>query len=459
MAVRTVTERRRPSAENRKNSQTGERSGYDRADAVSTPDAADRRSGDGGMTTTAPRSADRSALLALDQVFAACGARLLREAKLMTGNRTEAEDLLQDAFLKALDRPEAFIDRSERDAAGWLWIVMRRTWRDRQQLSRHRDLPLDDLDDEAALLDLDLGQHESAEKDWELAVAYEGLARLGPKQRTAMVLLARGLGEQDAAEAAGVQRRTMREWRRDARRALGLFGDGLKAGFVCAEWQAGISSLADGEFGDGARRQALEAHLKHCRHCRMALGDVQRHSAMLQATLPVVAIAAAHERPPDASGFVHIGQQTLDNIGAPRPVAGHAGGWIAYLEDHWRLAASAAIAALTLWAVAAQNLDNISGALFGRDTAATPSAPTTAARATTVTVVAPATPPPAQLTRLRVPEISRADLRRVAAFAAAPRPTVRASSRTQSPAVTSAPTPRPAPSATECRTAECLFGP
>jgi hypothetical protein len=155
---------------------------------------------------------------------------------------------------------------------------------------------------------------------------------------------------------------------------------------------------------------------------------------------------------------VHIGQQTLDNIGAPRPVVGHAGGWIAYLEEHWRLAASAAIAALTLWAVAAQNLGNISGAVFGRDTAATRSAPSTPARATTVPVTTPVTPPAPRLT-LRVPEIPRADLRRVAAFAAAPRPSARASARQPSQVVAPASARRAAPSATPCRTAECLFGP
>ena len=119
------------------------------------------------MTTAAApttTTTDRAWPLRLDEVFAAEGARLLVSARQMTGSRTDAEDLLQDAFVRALARPEDFVDRSDRDVVGWLWVVMRRKWRDHTALRRNSDRPLDEVIEqgsgEPAILD---DQHQRAE--------------------------------------------------------------------------------------------------------------------------------------------------------------------------------------------------------------------------------------------------------------------------------------------------------
>gem|GEM_PF-3101683 len=313
------------------------------------------------MTTGSPL-AHPPELVTIDQLFAASGARLLRAAWRMTRNRQDAEDLLQDAFSRACGKPDVFVGRSGGEAERWLWVVMRRAWRDR--LARlgadTMSLPPEDLDQVLAATPSPLDEHE---KGWALAVAYEGLMRLGPKHRLAMVLLARGLSETEAAEFAGVNRRTMREWRRDARRALGVFGGRLQAGDVCASLETSLSAYADGEHGPGKRLVALEAHLTHCRHCRAAVAEIRRHAAALSHALPVVGFTASATGGgvADAVDLVEISEQTTEAVGAPRAVAGLAPGLLGYIEDHWRLAVAAAAMPVLAAAMAFQLLSPTAG--------------------------------------------------------------------------------------------------
>ena len=219
------------------------------------------------MTTIAPHPPNPAQLRRLDELFAARGASLVRAAHALTESRHDAEDLLQEAFVRAVARPEVFDGRTDAEATGWLWIVMRRLWRDRQRGGLGKTSPMP-AEMEQRLIDSAPPIPDQVLRDWQLAVLYEGLARLGPRHRTAMVLLGRGFGEIEAAEAAGVSRRTMREWRRDARRALGVFGERLGEGTICDGFASHLSAFADGELGPGKQRTQLEAHLAHCAHCR-----------------------------------------------------------------------------------------------------------------------------------------------------------------------------------------------
>jgi RNA polymerase sigma factor (sigma-70 family) len=301
------------------------------------------------MTTIAPHPADPAQLRRIDEIFAARGASLVRAALALTGSRPDAEDLLQEAFVRALARPEVFDGRSDAEASGWLWIVMRRLWRDRQRGGLGRTSPMP-ADVEQRLVDDAPPIPDQVLHEWQLAVVYEGLARLGPRHRTAMVLLGRGLGEVEAAEAAGVSRRTMREWRRDARRALGVFGDRLGAGTICDGFEGSLSAYADGELGPGKQRTQLEAHLGHCGHCRAALEHVRTHTRTLGAVLPAVAAATWEDSHQIHDAPAHIGG-AIQVIGEPRVVIGGHDGLLTYVEAHWRLAATAAIVALSGWAI------------------------------------------------------------------------------------------------------------
>lgn len=302
------------------------------------------------MSTTAhPGTLGAAQLRRIDEIFAARGASLVRAAHALTGSRHDAEDLLQEAFMRAVARPGVFDGRSEGEAAAWLWIVMRRLWRDRQRGGLGRTSPMP-AEVEQRLVDTAPPIPDQVLHDWELAVVYEGLARLGPRHRTAMILLGRGYGEVEAAELAGVSRRTMREWRRDARRALGVFGERLGAGTICAGVANHLSAYADGELGAGRARTHLEAHLTQCAACRADLERIRAHTRTLGAALPAAgaaAIADAHAIPPET---VHIAQ-TIEVLAPPRIVIGGNDGLVAYAEAHWRLVATTAIVVLTGWAI------------------------------------------------------------------------------------------------------------
>jgi RNA polymerase sigma factor (sigma-70 family) len=399
------------------------------------------------MTTVAPHPAGPAQLRRIDEIFAARGASLVRAALALTHSRPDAEDLLQEAFLRAVARPEVFDGRSDAEAAGWLWIVMRRLWRDRQRGGLGRTAPMP-AEVEQRLVDDAPPIPDQVLREWQLAVVYEGLARLGPRHRMAMILLGRGLGEVEAAEAAGVSRRTMREWRRDARRALGVFGDRLDSGTICDGLEGSLSAYADRELGPGKQRTQLEAHLGQCGHCRAALEHIRTHTQTLGTVLPAVGAVGwedhlrVHETPAHIGGAIQI-------LGEPRVVIGGHDGLVAYVEAHWRLAATAAIVALSGWAILGHALGH-----------AGPSGPTSPAPHVPSRVASragAATP-----TRGKTAVATRAGSHR-AHRAVATAPTSGAHAYARRPVTYSAPTRSVSSPSTSssagCHSASCLFAP
>ncbi len=401
------------------------------------------------LSTIAPHRQDPAQLRRIDEIFAARGGSLVRAAHALTGSRPDAEDLLQEAFVRALARPEVFDGRSDAEATAWLWIVMRRLWRDRQRSGAGRTSPMP-AEVEERLVDSAPPIPDQVLHDWQLAVLYEGLARLGPRHRTAMVLLGRGLGEVEAAELAGVSRRTMREWRRDARRALGVFGERLGAGTICDGFVAHLSAFADGELGAGKQRTQLEAHLVHCAYCRATLEDVRTHTRTLGTVLPVVGVAAVEDHRALADAPAHIGG-AIQVIGEPRVIFGGAhDGLVSYFEAHWRLVATTAILALTGWAVVGNALGHVTGG--GR-----------------------ATPIPRVAAEHHAPTATRKRVVRHTSSRATHRPLLlaHAATRTSSAAQSSAASSTPiasthttltrstaaSPNSGACSSASCLFGP
>jgi RNA polymerase sigma-70 factor (sigma-E family) len=131
----------------------------------------------------------------MDALYRAHAAEALRLGYLLTGDRTLAEDLVQDAFVRVLGR---FHDLRNRDAFWWYLrrtIVnlstsyVRRRGVERAWLARQRP------NDEAE------APHDLAERD-RLRTA---LMTLRPQQRAAIVLrFYEDLSEADTAEALGV---------------------------------------------------------------------------------------------------------------------------------------------------------------------------------------------------------------------------------------------------------------
>jgi RNA polymerase sigma-70 factor (sigma-E family) len=131
----------------------------------------------------------------LDALYRAHAAEALRLGYLLTGDRSLAEDLVQDAFVRVLGR---FHDLRNRDAFWWYLrrtIVnlstsyFRRRGVERAWLARQRP-------DEAAPAPHDLGERDRLRA---------ALMKLRPEQRAAIVLrFYEDLSETDTAEALGI---------------------------------------------------------------------------------------------------------------------------------------------------------------------------------------------------------------------------------------------------------------
>ncbi len=449
----------------------------------------DRRSLDEDETdtvTTAIAAPQPTTILGVDRVFASRGARLLAAAFNLTGDRHDAEDLMQDAFSLACAKPEVFEGRNENQAEYWLWRVMQRAWKDRlaRKGSDTFSLPDHDLDAMVAEGPTPLAE---CERDWEMAVVYESLERLGPRHRLAMVMLARGMSEIESAQLAGVSRRTMREWRRDARRSMGLFGERLASGQICQSFETSLSAFADGEHGSGKQLRALEAHLQHCGHCRGVVAQIRRHSSTVAGVLPAVGIVQ-EPTTVDLGDLVHIGQHTADTITHHRGLGGLAPGLLGYLEEHWRLAVVAAAVPVLASAMVMQSLTSGSEPLTAERPAqapatgaATPKAPVTSPRTSPSPTAAGPSSPATEEAKLRRAATARRNEVASAQNATPRRAPVTPRTTTRTPAkpvaatparrstpaiVPSAPptvrrsvTPKPQSTPKPCRTTACAFAP
>ena len=149
----------------------------------------------GEMVLSVDRRKRATAEGSLDALYRTHAAEALRLVYLLTGDRTLAEDLVQDAFVRVLGR---FHDLRNRDAFWWYLrrtIVnlstsyFRRRGVERAWLARQRPA-------EAAR-----GPHDLGERDR----LREALMKLRPEQRAAIVLrFYEDLSEADTAEALGI---------------------------------------------------------------------------------------------------------------------------------------------------------------------------------------------------------------------------------------------------------------
>lgn len=178
------------------------------------------------MRTTAEQPAGR---VDVEQLFAAHAGRLLAFTHRMLGDRADAEDAVQETFLKAFRQADHFDGRSA--PSTWLFAIARNTCLDRLRGRPARTLTgLEDVIGQA--LQGDPGDvADEVEQQWYLDAVREGcllgtLACLTPDQRAAFVL--RVLCGLDVGEAAAVLDRSdnaVRVLTSRARRAL--------KGFLC----------------------------------------------------------------------------------------------------------------------------------------------------------------------------------------------------------------------------------
>ena len=101
---------------------------------------------------------------------------VIRFCRQFVGDWAEAEDMAQEAYLRAWEKRHGF--RGESARLTWLLAIARRVCLDRLRTQKRRDLPL--LDEE---------QHASPAPDVETMVdVRRALAKLGPDDRTILYL-------------------------------------------------------------------------------------------------------------------------------------------------------------------------------------------------------------------------------------------------------------------------------
>jgi RNA polymerase sigma-70 factor (sigma-E family) len=153
------------------------------------------------MVLTVERRRQATSSGGLDELYRAHAPEALRLAYLLTGERTLAEDLVQDAFVKVLGR---FHDLRNKDA---FWWYLRRTIVNlaRSQFRRRRVerawLERQRPQDMAPAAD-DLGDRDRLQR---------ALMTLRPEQRAAIVMrFYEDLSEADTAQALGVAAGTVK---------------------------------------------------------------------------------------------------------------------------------------------------------------------------------------------------------------------------------------------------------
>lgn len=227
---------------------------------------------------------------ALGSLFKELSPHLLRYAEGILGNRADAEEAVQDAFVAAagagsLDDPRPWLFRVTRNAAV-------------DQLRRRRHLTA--LDPEGGIPQRAPGPspHERAELSHDLGLLRIGIDRLGEQQRSALMLreLA-GLGYAEIASVLEVSEANVKVLIFRARRSLDEFA--RAATLPCETAQLVLSARADGEAGIGEAARA-RLHTVTCAHCRAfasAIGAQRTGLALMVPLVPLtggVAVAALH---------------------------------------------------------------------------------------------------------------------------------------------------------------------
>ena len=177
------------------------RSKMSAASAVYAPEAAPAYE---GVPGTGDLTADPRPIRELDpQRLGDHAARMYRAAYGLCGSREDAEDLVQDTYVRILRRPRFL--RHENDLA-YLLRVMRNTWISSARARRVTVVPMD-LEETEAIAD---PSGDATIASIESAAIYEALSELSMPLREALVAVdVVGLSYKEAARALGTKEGTI----------------------------------------------------------------------------------------------------------------------------------------------------------------------------------------------------------------------------------------------------------
>jgi RNA polymerase sigma-70 factor (ECF subfamily) len=147
--------------------------------------------------------------------------RLRRFAYALTGNSEQADDLVQDACLRALSRIELWQPGTRLDS--WMYRIAQNIWLDRLRASKVRGETVD-LDATEGMVGSD--GRDVTESELTLQAVAAAMSRLPPEQQATVALVCvEGASYREAAEIAGVPVGTVMSRLARARRALNAMLD------------------------------------------------------------------------------------------------------------------------------------------------------------------------------------------------------------------------------------------
>lgn len=169
--------------------------------------------GEGAERSGFDEDADSAATEAFRVELEALIPQLRAFARSLCGNRDVADDLVQDAMLKAWAARERYEPGTNMRA--WVFIIMRNVFLSQKRRDRFKGEWNDEVADRA------LSTAASQEKQLQLADVQRALGQLPPAQREALVLVgAGGLAYEEAAEICGCAVGTVKSRVARARAAL-----------------------------------------------------------------------------------------------------------------------------------------------------------------------------------------------------------------------------------------------
>lgn len=305
--------------------------------------------------------------VALDPLYRELHPPLLRFAEGLLGNRSDAEEAVQDAFVALartghVDEPRAWLFRVTRNSAV---SVLRR---------RRGSVSLETVAAEPHQPGPD--PHRAAELSSEMGVLRVALATLPERNRSALLLRElSGMSYREIASTIDVSEANVKVLIFRARQALQSVTDALA--LRCADAQLALSAAADGEASAGEHARAA-LHRAHCPSCRRFAGSIGGQRAGLAALFPmpmsVIGMPALHVAHSAGSAGAAGGATAGGAAGGGGAAAGGAVAGGGLLGAKALLAAGAAAVAIGGGAAA---LDSHA---LGRHHHSTPAAPAAPAR-------------------------------------------------------------------------------
>jgi len=189
---------------------------------------AQRRGVEAAQLVARAKAGDRAAF---DDLVRKYRARVYSLALHLTGQASDADDITQDAFLKAYDKLDEFEGRSE--FFTWIYrITLHRALNAKRDRKRRRTVSMDDPRLVAAVaVDAEGDPERATELRDRYRALLEAFDRLTPLLQTTVVLTAiQGLSYKEAAVVLETTEGTI-AWRiHEARRRMVAYLDGLEAG-------------------------------------------------------------------------------------------------------------------------------------------------------------------------------------------------------------------------------------